>query len=137
SRFQRKEAFLPQRKCLECGDELALAFSPSELIAPSRTAFACLRTGMSGRRPVAIAPIPLRASSFTASIRRARVIISATYLGLIVVLPSFPPCIVGSWQLLSSVTQSCTARKTLDLFGDEKLFISTTRAEVAASKIGA
>src|SRR5260370_32639150 len=35
SRFQRKEAFLPQRKCLECGGELALAFSPSELASPT------------------------------------------------------------------------------------------------------
>ena len=46
-------------------------------------------------------------------------------------------CTVAFLQRLSSVTQSCTARKTLALFGDEKLFISTTRAEVAASKIGA
>ena len=35
SRFQRKEAFLPQRKCIECGGELALAFSPSELASPT------------------------------------------------------------------------------------------------------
>ena len=54
------------------------------------SAFACLRTGMSGRRPVAIAPIPLRASSLSAADRRARVIISATYLGFIVVLTCFP-----------------------------------------------
>ena len=49
----------------------------------------------------------------------------------------FPPCTVAFLRRLNSVTQSCTARKTLALFGDEKLFISTTRTEVAASKNGA